>query len=129
MSKSHVSMAQRICVVTGEKFDTGEILLDKRLRNSLERNTVTGWGISPEVQEKLDDGFVAVVGVNREKSTKEDDGSITPAGAYRTGHIGYVKKDVLENMTGQKYERGVTFADETFMEYLEQLYNESQKEE
>ena len=33
--KSHVSLEQHVCLVCGKAFDTGTILLDKRLRQSL----------------------------------------------------------------------------------------------
>jgi len=45
--KSHVSLEQRVCLVCGTTFDTGAILLDKRLRQHLDRHTVTGWGLCP----------------------------------------------------------------------------------
>lgn len=40
--KSHVSLEQHACLVCGTTFDTGAILLDKRLRASMERHTATG---------------------------------------------------------------------------------------
>lgn len=40
--KSHVSLEQHVCLVCGTAFDTGAILLDKRLRASMERHTATG---------------------------------------------------------------------------------------
>ena len=46
-TKSHVGMEQNVCPVCGKAFDTGTILLDRRLRNSLERKTVTGWSLCP----------------------------------------------------------------------------------
>src|SRR3546814_5168048 len=46
--KSHVSLEQHVCLVCGVAFDTGAILLDKRLRASLERHTATGWGLRSE---------------------------------------------------------------------------------
>ena len=33
--KSHVSLEQHVCLVCGTAFDTGAILLDKRLRASM----------------------------------------------------------------------------------------------
>ena len=48
--KSHVSLEQHVCLVCGTAFDTGAILLDKRLRASMERHTATGWGLCPEHQ-------------------------------------------------------------------------------
>ncbi|MBA0457816.1 hypothetical protein D7Y57_17025 [Stenotrophomonas maltophilia] len=32
--KSHVSLEQHVCLVCGARFDTGAILLDKRLRSN-----------------------------------------------------------------------------------------------
>ena len=59
--KSHVSLEQHVCLVCGKAFDTGTILLDKRLRASMEHHTKTGWGLCPEHQKLADDGFVALV--------------------------------------------------------------------
>ncbi len=57
--KSHVSMKQHVCLVCGLAFDSGAILLDKRLRASMERHTTTGWSLCVEHQKLADDGFVA----------------------------------------------------------------------
>ena len=59
--KSHVSLEQHVCLVCGTRFDTGAILLDRRLRASMERHTATGWGLCPEHQKLSDEGFVALV--------------------------------------------------------------------
>ncbi|HHW2678374.1 hypothetical protein [Pseudomonas aeruginosa] len=56
--KSHVSLEQHVCLVCGTGFDTGAILLDKRLRASMERHTATGWGLCPEHQKLSDDGLL-----------------------------------------------------------------------
>ncbi len=58
--KSHVSLERRVCLVCGTHFDTGSVLLDKRLRASMERYTTTGWGLCAEHQKLFDDGFVAL---------------------------------------------------------------------
>ncbi len=42
--KSHVSLEQQLCLVCGTAFDTGNILLDRRLRASMKHQTTTGWG-------------------------------------------------------------------------------------
>lgn len=42
--KSHASLEQHVCLVCGTAFDTGRILLDKRLRACMEHHTTTGWG-------------------------------------------------------------------------------------
>ena len=59
--KSHVSLERHVCLVCGTAFDTGSILLDKRLRASMERYTTTGWDLCAEHQKLSDDGFVALV--------------------------------------------------------------------
>ena len=66
--KSHVSLEQHVCLVCGTAFDTGAILLDKRLRASMERHTATGWGLCPEHQKLADDGFVALVECDPQRS-------------------------------------------------------------
>lgn len=43
--KSHVGMETNQCVVCGKEYETGAILLDKRLRASLERRVCTGLGV------------------------------------------------------------------------------------
>ncbi len=59
--KSHVSMEQHQCPVCFTVFDTGSILLDKRLRDSMERHTVTGHSLCTECEQKKADGYVALV--------------------------------------------------------------------
>jgi hypothetical protein len=90
-------MEQKMCIVLGKPYNTQSLLLDKRMKDSLENNTITGWGISPEVQEKIDEGFVALIEINEEKSTVTD-GKILPENAYRTGVVAYLKKIILFNL-------------------------------
>lgn len=61
MSKSHVSMGQHECVACGTRYDTGSILLDRRLKDSMEGKTVTGLGLCPEHQEQVDEGYILLV--------------------------------------------------------------------
>jgi hypothetical protein len=84
--KSHVSMEQHVCFVCGKTFDTGNLLLDKRLRASMKRNTVTGYGICPEHQAKMDEGYTILI-------ETED-----PKGEKRTGHIAYVRESQFKNI-------------------------------
>ena len=117
MEKSHVSLEQKICKVTGMPYDTDSLLLDRRLKNSLERHTITGWGISPEVQKHLDNGFVALVEIDPEKSDKLPDGNIAPSGAYRLGRIIYMRKEVAEQMINVPIKE-LCFVDTETMDYF-----------
>ena len=92
--KSHVSMEQHVCLVCGVVFDTGAILLDKRLRASMERHTTTGWGLCAEHQKLADDGFVALVECDPQRSGSPV-GSLKPEQAYRTGRLAHLKRHVF----------------------------------
>lgn len=89
--KSHVSMEQHVCLVCGVAFDTGAILLDKRLRASMEHHTVTGWGLCAEHQKLADDGFVALVECDPQRSGSPG-GRLKPEQAYRTGRLAHIKR-------------------------------------
>lgn len=61
MTKSHVSMTQHQCPVCCTVFDTGELLLDTRLRPVFDRHTLTGHSLCPDCVEKQNKGFIALV--------------------------------------------------------------------
>ncbi len=114
--KSHVSLEQKVCAVTGKTYDTDALLLDRRLKDSMEKHTVTGWGISPEAQEQIDKGFIALVGINEAKSDKP----LTPESVYRTGEIAYIKIKVAKNIFQDvDLDRPFVFTDSEVIRYLE----------
>lgn len=90
--KSYVSVGQKMCLITGKPYENGEILLDTRLKASLDRHTLTGWGICPEAKEKLDSGFIAFIGMDPSKSTLDSKGLTSLEGVWRTGAVLYIKK-------------------------------------
>ena len=93
--KSHVSLEQHVCLVCGQAFDTGAILLDKRLRASMEHHTKTGWGLCPEHQKMADDGFVALIECYPQRSGAQADGCMKPGQAYRTGRLAHLRRAVF----------------------------------
>lgn len=93
--KSHVSLEQHVCLVCGQAFDTGAILLDKRLRASMERHTKTGRGLCPEHQKLFDDGFVALVECDPQRSISSASGRMKPEHAYRTGRLAHLRRAVF----------------------------------
>lgn len=95
--KSHVGMDVKLCPVCGKKHTVG-ILLDKRLRNSLERENVTGWELCDEHRKLYDDGFIALVGVDPERSSPGADGGLKLEDAYRTGDIVHLRLEVWGNV-------------------------------
>jgi hypothetical protein len=85
MEKSYVSMEQRQCIVCGVVYDTGSILMDKRLRASMEKNTVTGTGFCPEHQKLKDEGYIALIEAD-------------PATDKRTGNIAHIRASVWPDL-------------------------------
>ncbi len=91
--KSHVSVERHLCLACGAAYDTGTILLDRRLRARLERYTTTGWGLCLEHQRLFDDGFVALVECDPGKSGHPSSADrLKPDQAYRTGRVLHLKR-------------------------------------
>lgn len=98
--KSHVSLEQHVCLVCGSAFDTGAILLDKRLRQNLERHTVTGWGLCPEHERMFKEGYVALVECDPQRSGgAPSSGSMKPEQAYRTGRLAHLKCEAFARVS------------------------------
>jgi hypothetical protein len=113
--KSYVTMEQRLCVICCKTYDTGALLMDRRLRDKFDMHTVTGiGGMCEEHQNLCDEGYIALVGV---KNTGSGD-RLQPEDAKRTGTVMHLKKSsgawgYLEEVFGIKTpEEPVVFMDE-----------------
>lgn len=95
--KSHVSMEKKICLVCGKEYETNSILLDRRMRPSMERYTVTGMGLCPDDQKKSDDGYIALIGCDPEKSIIFD-GCTKMENAHRTGAICHIREEAFKRI-------------------------------
>ncbi|MBO1112124.1 ATPase [Bordetella petrii] len=93
--KSHVSLEQHVCLVCGTTFDTGSLLLDKRLRQCMEHHTVTGWGLCREHEQVFKDGFVALVECDPARSGGVKSGCMKPEDAYRTGRVAHLRREAF----------------------------------
>ena len=91
--KSYVTLEQAVCPACGRAFETGNLLLDQRLRKRFDRFTVTGFQMCPEDQQKIDAGYRILVEIDRAKS---DD--MTPEGVYRTGEVAYMRCEVADDV-------------------------------
>lgn len=94
MSKSHVGIEQHHCPICGENKDTGAILLDRRMRESLEHHTVTGMSVCKECNEQSEKGFIALIGADPEKSKPLPNGNLNPEDAYRTAEYLWLHRSV-----------------------------------
>lgn len=102
MEKSYVSMERKVCPVCGKEFDSGAILLDRRLKNSMERYTTTGYDMCEEHTKLWKDGYMALVVVDETKSKASDVKDkvyrMQMEDAYRTGEIIHMKSVVFAEL-------------------------------
>lgn len=94
--KSHVSLEQHLCLVCGVAFDTGNLLLDRRLRASLEWHTTTGWGLCAEHRQRFEEGYVALVECDPQRSgSPAHQDRLPPDRVWRTGRLAHLKREVF----------------------------------
>lgn len=55
-NKGWVGLEERICPVCGRRYQTGRLLLDKRMRKIYPSSMLTGWGLCPEHEREMEDG-------------------------------------------------------------------------
>lgn len=120
--KSYVTLEQHVCVVCGQKFDTGSLLLDQRLRKTFEHKTLTGWGHCPEHKKLHDEGYIALVEIDPDKSDKLPNGNISPSGAWRTGRLAHIRMRAFMRLFNIQVPEGqLIFIEPGVIEKLEKL--------
>ena len=117
MSKSHVGMGVTVCPVCLAEHDE-VILLDMRLRDSLEQRQATGWGMCPDCAGKKAEGYIALIGVtNKPKELNE---------AVRTGDVVRIKATAWPDIFNSPVpDKGIAFVHPEVIEYLKGIFNES----
>jgi len=118
--KSFVTLEAAICPVCGKQHSTGALLIDKRMKDRFEKETVTGFAMCEEHQKLLDDGFIALIGADPNLSKKEPNGSVTLRGAHRTGKIAHMRASVWPNFFGDTPvpPKGMCFVDDELIAML-----------
>lgn len=113
--KSFVSMEQQQCIVCGAIYDTGSLLLDKRLKPSLEPKTVTGTGLCPAHQKLKDEGYIALIELERENGP-------------RTGTYVHIKAEVWPDIFKEPPPpKGVAFVDPQVVKLLAKIQHPDDK--
>lgn len=127
MEKSHVSLERKMCPVTGKLWDTGTLLFEKHLGKKLEKYTTTGYAFCPEVAEKIDNGYVALIAIDESKSksrnTISKGNKVSQEDAYRTGGLMYMRKELAESMFNIKIQ-DMNFIEDELFKQLEKKANE-----
>lgn len=134
MDKSYVTMEQRKCVVCAKDYDTGDLLLNRRMQNVFEMHTLTGWGMCPEHQALKDKGYIALISADPQKSVPtgkhSNDQELQPDDAFRTGRIAHIRSQVWDNIfTCPAPTKGIAFVDDDTMDIVEKLYEQVQPKE
>jgi hypothetical protein len=120
MTNDYVAMGQHICIVCGQKFDSGEILINKKMRSIPEENRATDFGLCPDDSDKMEAGFIALI----ETSNVEDDSRETMQSkdAIRTGRIAHIKKHAYEGVFQQPApEGGIAFCDAKLIDRIQSM--------
>ena len=96
MTKSYVSMEQACCPVCGQLHDTGTIILDRRLRDSMEQHTVTHYALCPEHKELHESGYIAFIGVANNYHPQDNKRHVSDA--PRTGEFIHMRRELAKQM-------------------------------
>lgn len=116
--KSYVTLVQNICPVCGETFETGELLLDRTLKNSFDKYTVTGFSLCPEHNKMLEEGCQFFIEVRNPPESK----TLTINDADRTGRYACMKKEAAQHIFGMETQE-INFLEEGILEKLEAKIN------
>jgi len=130
MDKSHVSLEMKVCIVCGHKYSAG-VLIQKNLRPTLERETVTGYGMCEEHQKLSDDGYLALVGIDPTKSEILPNGNVKPEGVYRTGNVAHIRMAIMHQVINAKIPDGqeVVFVEDEVIHLLKARMEEQLKDD
>lgn len=100
-----VALAKQLCPICCSEH---EVLLmnnklTKKAANAVKEanDKVIGFLEEPcnECQKFLKNGYIAMVGIDPEKSTlNEDENTVRLTGMYRTGQLGWIKREVAKEM-------------------------------
>ena len=127
-NKSYVSIEKKQCPICGTLHDVG-ILLDKRLRDSMEQYTVTGYDLCPEHKELHEKGFIALV---VPAVSPAEDVTHLKVETARSGKYLHIKREVLKNILvnvpADAIELSMLFIDEDAFNWFEQQTNQITEE-
>lgn len=97
MGKSYVTLEQNQCQICGKVFDTGALLLDRRLRERFEMHTVTGNSFCPEHEDLRKQGYIAFIVCDASKS-QPTGSTMRLENAHRTGEIIHIRKKAVHKI-------------------------------
>jgi hypothetical protein len=124
MEKSHVTMERLMCIVCGKEFDSGNLLLDTRMRKQFDKHTTTGYGLCEEHKKLHEDGYLALIVCDESKSKPVGDG-LKNEDAHRTGEIIHIRrtafKKIFTGVSAEAINGAVMFLSSETAEQLKQI--------
>lgn len=125
--KSYVTLETHVCPVCGKEHQTGDLLLDRRLQNKFDRETVTGFSICFDC-EKQYDGKIIFIEIDRWKSGSPDPKTdrINPNEAFRTGTVFGIRESVARELFSGTELGPINYVDSDVTEYVMSLMEKSQ---
>ena len=118
--KSHVGLQVAICPVCTKEHDVG-ILLDRRLKKTLDHKNITHFEMCPDCNDKKKEGYIAFVGIDLDKSEKLPNGNIKPEGAYRLGAYAHIRKSVCDELFNVPITTDMVFVDQQMLDEFEKM--------
>lgn len=118
-NKSYVTLEQKVCIVCGKPYDTGNLLLDKRLGKTFDKYTVSGLGMCPDDAKKRDEGYIALIGCTNPPTASD---TMRPEEAKRSGEIAHIGNGAFSQIFNVPApEKGVAFVEQAVIEHLKRL--------
>lgn len=115
--KSYVGMGFLVCPVTGEKHSES-VLLDKNMKDRLEKENFMGYAYCPEVAAKIAEGYVCLIEIKNQPSSKGSE-QVSIRDADRTGVYCFIKSELARDMFGIEGEvEEIQFASPEVVEFL-----------
>lgn len=123
-----VALEQKQCLVCGKLYETGNLLMDRGLRKVFEnRYACTGWGLCPEHQKYVDDGYIICIEVANKPA---NDGEVLkPEDADRTGNCCYMKMEAGREIFNMQIDSPVVFFEVGVIEKLKGIFMDAVREE
>lgn len=127
--KSYVTMEQHICPICGEVHETGNLLLDKRLKERFERNTITGMSFCPKHKKMEEEGWVFFVEIEPPTGTLEGASRLKPSQVALTGRNAAIRKDVAEELLKTDKVEPISYIHPELMDKLVEMSEQAKGEE
>lgn len=122
-----VALEQRQCIICDKLYETGNLLMDRQLRNIFENKyACTGFGVCPEHQKYIADGYVICLEVGNKPS--ENGEVMKPEEAYRTGNLCFIRKEAACEIFNTLIESPVVYLEVGVIEKLKSIFKDAVRE-